>query len=49
MPRMEIPVFEGTNPRWWIRKCERLFEWYNVPMGRRVALATTYFDDGVDA
>jgi len=46
---MEIPVFEGTNPGWWIRKCERLFEWYNVPEERRVALAVAYFDDMVDA
>ena len=48
MPRIEILVFEGANPRWWIRKCERLFEWYNVPTERRVALAAAYFDDMVD-
>jgi len=49
MPQMEILVFEGANPRWWIRKCKRLFEWYNVPAERRVALAAAYFDDMVDA
>lgn len=26
-----------------------MFDWYNVPRGRRVALASTYFDDLVDA
>ena len=31
MPRMEIPTFEGVNLHWWVRKCERLFEWYNIP------------------
>ena len=30
-PRMEIPVFEGPNPRWWLRKSEKLFNWYNIP------------------
>ena len=49
MPRMEIPVFKGDNPRWWVRKCERMFEWYDIPEGRRVALATAYFDNVADA
>ena len=26
MPRKEIPTFEGVNPWWWVRKCERVFE-----------------------
>ncbi|XP_052203128.1 uncharacterized protein LOC127808594 [Diospyros lotus] len=49
MPRMEIPVFEGIHPRWWLRKCERLFEWYNVPRMQRVGLAVAYFNEVVDA
>jgi len=49
MPRMEIPVFEGINPRWWLRKCERMFDWYNILEGRRVTLVAAYFNDGVDA
>ena len=49
MPQMEILVFKGTNPKWWISKCERLFEWYNVPKERRVALAAAYFNGMVDA
>jgi len=46
---MEIPIFEAVNPRWWVRKCERVFEWNNVPMRQRVTLATTYFNEVVDA
>jgi len=49
MPRLEIPVFEGDNPRWWVRKCERMFDWYDIPEVRRVPLAAAYFDDVVDA
>lgn len=49
MPWMEIPVFEGIHPRWWLRKCERLFDWYNVPGIQRVGLAATYFNEVVDA
>jgi len=21
MPKLEIPLFDGKNPRWWIRRC----------------------------
>ena len=42
-------MFEGINPKWWLRKCEQLFNWYNIPEGQRVALATTYFNDTGDA
>jgi len=31
MPKMEILVFDGSNPQWWVRRCERMFEWYNIP------------------
>ena len=49
MPQMEIPVFERNNPKWWVRKCERMFDWYSILEGRRVALVAAYFDDMVDA
>lgn len=48
MLRMEIPVFEGDNPRWWVRKCKRMFEWYGILEGRWVSLAVAYFDDVVN-
>ena len=49
MPRIEIPALEGVNPRWWLRKCERIFNWHNIPRGQRVSLATAYFNEAVDA
>jgi len=30
MPRLEIPIFEGSKPTWRIRRCERFFQFYNV-------------------
>ena len=27
-PRMDIPAFERDRPRWWIRRCERVFYQY---------------------
>ena len=33
IPRMEIPIFERDNSRWWVQKCERMFEWYDVLEG----------------
>lgn len=42
---MEIPIFERVNPRWWIKKCERVFEWNNIPMRQRVF--ATYFNKAV--
>ena len=32
-PRLEILVFEGLKPRWWIHRCERFFQFYNVVEG----------------
>jgi len=28
--RLEIPLFEGENPRWWTRRCERVFSLYQI-------------------
>lgn len=33
MLRLDIPVFEGDKPRWWIRRCERFFYHYRVTEG----------------
>ena len=29
-PKLGIPMFDGTNPRWWVRRCERMFSFYGV-------------------
>jgi len=48
MPQMEILAFERANPRWWLRKCERLFNWPNMPRGQSVSLAIAYFNEIMD-
>ena len=30
LPKMEIPLFDGHNPRWWTRRCARVFSLHNV-------------------
>lgn len=49
VPRLEIPIFEGDKPRWWIRRCERFFTCYQVVESQKVNLAATYLNDMVDA
>ena len=45
VPKLELPIFEGTKPRWWLRRCEKLFEIHQVPENQRVALAVAYLHD----
>ena len=47
MSWMEIPTFEGVNSQWWLRKCEKMFEWYGIPERQRAPLAAAYFNDVV--
>jgi len=48
-PRLEIPLFDGSKPRWWIRRCERFFQLYHIPEVQRVAMAAAYLDDTADS
>ena len=45
MLKLEIPLFDNQNPRWWVRRCERMFSVYNVPKQQKVTLATTYLNN----
>jgi hypothetical protein len=44
MPRMNFPVFDGSNPKLWKHRCETYFEFYFVPMERWIRLATVHFE-----
>ena len=24
-PKLDIPLFDESNPRWWVRRCEQMF------------------------
>ena len=49
MPKLEIPLFDGSNPKWWVRRCKWMFGWHNVPKERRVALVVACLNDAGDA
>lgn len=31
VPRRDLPIFEGINPRLWLRQCNKYFKVYNIP------------------
>ena len=45
MPRLHIPLFDGSKPRWWIRRCEGFFQLCNVREVQRVTMAAAYLND----
>ena len=49
LPKMQIPLFDGISPRWWIRRCERFFQYYNVIECQKVNIAAAYLNDMTDA
>ncbi|XP_048492259.1 uncharacterized protein LOC125493205 [Beta vulgaris subsp. vulgaris] len=44
-PKLQIPSFDGTNPRIWIKKCSRYFSLCNIADDCRVDLASLYMTD----
>jgi len=40
--KLDIPMFDGVSPRWWVKRCERMFQWYGIPDQQRLALAAAY-------
>ena len=48
VPKLELFTFEGTNPRTWIRKCQKYFQLYSVQEEQKVDLATLYLGEKAD-
>ncbi|XP_039066152.1 uncharacterized protein LOC120211739 [Hibiscus syriacus] len=42
-PKIELQFFDGTNPRSWIRKCEKYFSIFDVPELQKLEIAAMYF------
>ncbi|XP_060210958.1 uncharacterized protein LOC132637972 [Lycium barbarum] len=42
------PEFDGTNPRGWLRKCEKFFELYHIPEHEKLNYASIHVRDRVD-
>ena len=41
-PKVEFPMFDGTNPRGWIKKCTRYFTLCKIPDDQKVDLASLH-------
>lgn len=44
MPKLDLS-FEGHNPRWWIRRFEKLFALYQILEHQNITLALAYLND----
>ncbi|XP_059292482.1 uncharacterized protein LOC132045931 [Lycium ferocissimum] len=47
-PKINFPEFDGTNPRGWLRKCEKFFELYHIPEHEKLNYASVHVRDMVD-
>ncbi|XP_039056463.1 uncharacterized protein LOC120199464 [Hibiscus syriacus] len=47
-PKIELQLFDGSNPRSWIRKCEKYFSIFTVPELQKLEIAAMYFTGRVD-
>ncbi|TXG71290.1 hypothetical protein EZV62_006225 [Acer yangbiense] len=43
-PKLNFPKFDGTDPKAWIRKCERFFLIYPVEPEKKVIVASIHFE-----
>jgi hypothetical protein len=42
MPKMDFPVFDGSDARIWVDKCESYFVLYQIPVAFRVSVASIH-------
>lgn len=47
-PKMELPLFDGHNPREWIRKCDKFCLVHQIEDGQKTDLAEMYWEGKVD-
>ncbi|XP_026378323.1 uncharacterized protein LOC113272740 [Papaver somniferum] len=48
-PKVDLPRFNGINPRGWALKCDRYFSLHKFPEDERVDMAAIHFDSAVDS
>ncbi|KAL4363523.1 hypothetical protein GQ457_04G038370 [Hibiscus cannabinus] len=41
-PKIELNMFEGQNPRGWVRKCQKYFAIFDIPEGQKLEIASMY-------
>lgn len=47
-PRLDFPIFDGTNPRAWLRRCSKIFQVYQVKPESQVETAAMFLDTKPD-
>ena len=48
LPKMELPNFDGENPRKWVRKANKYFQIHGVKEEMKSEIVELYFRDKVD-
>ncbi|XP_071914038.1 uncharacterized protein [Coffea arabica] len=48
LPKMDLPTFEGNNPREWIRKADKYFKIHEIEENMKAEIAELYFRDRAD-
>lgn len=43
-PKNELTMFDKTEARYWVRQCNRYFDYYNTTEREKVQVASSYFD-----
>ncbi|XP_038995777.1 uncharacterized protein LOC120120131 [Hibiscus syriacus] len=41
-PKVELPLFEGNNPRGWVRKCQKFFNLFGIHEEQKLEIAAMY-------
>lgn len=44
-PKLELPLFDGSNPLKWVFQANQIFSFYNQPPKNRVSLISFYMKD----
>ena len=43
-PRIELPRFDGSNPKLWQSRCEDYFKFWNTPQHQWISFASSQFE-----
>lgn len=48
LPRLELPMFSSGSPREWLRKCQKYFLNYQIPVNQKVDLVEMFLEGKAD-
>lgn len=47
-PKVELTMFNGTDVKYWVRQCNRNFEYYSTFERDKIPVVALYFDKNVE-